>query len=67
MLRDEDEIDERESFIDAPFASSKGGGDEIGETKRGKGVKILATVDRHGLSLHDRSKARDADWRPSLR
>ena len=44
-------IDERESFIDATFASAKGGGDGIGPTRRGKGVKILAIVDRHGLPL----------------
>lgn len=50
-LRDEGEIDERECFIDATFASAKGGGEEIGKTKRGKGVKILANVDRHGLPL----------------
>lgn len=50
-LRDEGGIDESESFIDATFASAKGGGDEIGKTKRAKGVKILAIVDRHGLPL----------------
>jgi transposase len=50
-LRDEGAIDERESYIDATFASAKGGGEEIGKTKRGKGVKILAIVDRHGLPL----------------
>jgi hypothetical protein len=50
-LRDEGEIDERESFIDATCASAKGGGDSIGQTRRGKGVKILAIVDRHGLPL----------------
>jgi len=50
-LRDAGAIDERESFIDATFASAKGGGDEIGPTKRGKGVKILANVDRHGLPV----------------
>lgn len=33
------------------FASAKGGGDEIGPTRRGKGVKIMAIVDRHGLPL----------------
>ena len=48
-LRDEGGIDESECFIDATFASAKGGGDAIGPTKRGKGVKILAIVDRHGL------------------
>lgn len=50
-FREEGMIDERESFIDATFAFAKGGGDEIGPTKRGKGVKILAIVDRHGLPL----------------
>lgn len=50
-LRDEGVIDERESFIDATFASAKGGGEEIGKTKRGKGVKIMGIVDRHGLPL----------------
>jgi transposase len=50
-LRDEGALDERECFIDATFASAKGGGEEIGPTKRGKGVKIMAIVDRHGLPL----------------
>ncbi len=50
-LREEGAIDERESFIDATFASAKGGGEGIGPTRRGKGVKILAIVDRHGLPL----------------
>jgi transposase len=50
-LREEGEIDESECFIDATFASAKGGGDEIGPTRRGKGVKIMAIVDRHGLPL----------------
>jgi transposase len=43
-LRDEGALDERESFIDATFAAAKGGGEAIGLTKRGKGVKILALV-----------------------
>jgi hypothetical protein len=42
-------LDEEESFIDATFAIAKGGGAEIGPTKRGKGLKIMAIVDRHGL------------------
>ena len=50
-LREQGVLDEREAFIDATFASAKGGGDEIGPTKRGKGVKIMAIVDRHGLPL----------------
>jgi transposase len=50
-LRERGDIDERECFIDATFASAKGGGAEIGPTRRGKGVKIMAIVDRHGLPL----------------
>lgn len=50
-LRDEGTLDESECFIDATFGSAKGGGAEIGPTKRGKGVKIMAIVDRRGLPL----------------
>jgi len=50
-LRDEGVVDESEAFIDASFSSAKGGGDQVGKTKRGKGVKIMAIVDRHGLPL----------------
>ena len=50
-LRDKGVLDEDESFIDATFAMAKGGGAEIGPTKRGKGMKIMAIVDRHGLPL----------------
>ena len=50
-LRDEGALDESECFIDATFASAKGGGDEVGLTKSGKGLKIMAIVDRHGLPL----------------
>ena len=34
-----------------PLSMAKGGGAEIGPTKRGKGMKIMAIVDRHGLPL----------------
>ena len=51
VLREQGAIDESECYIDATFASAKGGGDEIGPTRRGKGVKIMAIVDRHGLPL----------------
>jgi transposase len=50
-LRAEGTLDERESFIDATVAAAKGGGDDVGLTKRGKGLKILAIVDRHGRPL----------------
>jgi transposase len=50
-LREQGRIDEEECFIDAMFWSAKGGGAEIGPTRRGKGVKIMGIVDRHGLPL----------------
>jgi transposase len=50
-LRDQGAMDESECFIDATFASAKGGGEQIGPTRRGKGVKIMAIVDRNGLPL----------------
>ena len=50
-LRDKGALDEEECFIDATFVMAKGGGSEIGPTKRGKGLKIMAIVDRHGLPL----------------
>ena len=48
-LRDGGALDEEECFIDLVMA--KGGELEIGATKRGKGMKIMAIVDRHGLPL----------------
>ena len=50
-LRDKGVLDEEECFIDATFVMAKGGESEIGPTKRGKGMKIMAIVDRHGLPL----------------
>jgi hypothetical protein len=50
-LRDSGAPNEEECFIDATFVMAKGGGLEIGATKRGKGMKIMAIVDRHGLPL----------------
>ncbi len=38
-----------ECFIDGMFAKAKGGGDGIGCTKAGKGVKIMVLVDACGL------------------
>jgi hypothetical protein len=48
-LRDRGALDEEECFIDATFVMAKGGGADVGATKRGKGMKIMAIVDRHGL------------------
>ena len=50
-LRENGALDEEECFIDATFVMAKGGGAEVGATKRGKGMKIMAIVDRHGLPL----------------
>jgi len=50
-LRAKGVLDEEESFIDATFAMATGGGAEIGSTKRGKGLKIMAIVDGHGVPL----------------
>ena len=43
-LRDRGALNEEECFIDATFVMAKGGGLEIGATKRGKGMKIMAIV-----------------------
>ena len=59
-LRDRGALDEEECFIDATFVMAKGGGAEVGATKRGKGMKIMAIVDRH--DYHCRS----ARMRPTI-
>jgi transposase len=50
-LRERELIDPSECYIDATFANGRGGGEAIGNTKCGKGVKIMAIVDRAGLPL----------------
>ena len=40
-----------ECFIDATFSKAKGGGDGVGLTKAGKGVKIMVLVDARGLPV----------------
>ena len=50
-LRETGLIDERESFIDGMFVLAKGGGEEVGYGRRGKGMKIMGIVDRHGLPI----------------
>jgi hypothetical protein len=42
-LRDRGALDQEECFIDAMFAMAKGGGAKVGATKRGKGMKIMAS------------------------
>ena len=56
-LREREQLDARECFIDATFCAAKGGGAQIGKTKRGQGVKIMAIVDRHGLPWAVRTHA----------
>jgi len=56
-LRAEGALDEPECRIDATFSSVKGGGAEISPKKRGKGVKTMAIVERHGLPLAVRTQA----------
>lgn len=40
-----------ECFIDGAFSPARGGGDGIGPTKAGKGVKIMIAVDAQGLPI----------------
>jgi transposase len=40
-----------ECYIDATFSKARGGGDGIGVTKAGKGVKIMFLVDARGLPV----------------
>jgi transposase len=40
-----------ECYIDGTFAKARGGGDGIGGTKAGKGVKIMVLVDAQGLPV----------------
>jgi len=40
-----------ECYIDGTFCKAKGGGDGIGTTKAGKGVKIMVLVDARGLPV----------------
>ena len=40
-----------ECFVDATFSRARGGGDGVGPTKAGKGVKIMVLVDARGLPV----------------
>jgi len=40
-----------ECFVDGAFAKARGGGDGIGCTRAGKGVKIMVMVDARGLPV----------------
>ena len=49
-LRSRGRFDLDETFIDGSFAPAKKGA-PAGKTKRGKGTKIMAVADRHGLPV----------------
>jgi transposase len=40
-----------ECFVDATFSKARGGGDGVGVTKAGKGVKIMVLVDARGIPV----------------
>ena len=51
LVEDRGEYRLYECFIDGAFSKAKGGGDGIGVTKVGKGVKIMVLVDARGLPV----------------
>jgi hypothetical protein len=50
-LHHEGYLDVQEAFIDGSFSPAKKGGNCVGKTKHGKGTKIMAIADRHGLPV----------------
>jgi transposase len=44
-------LDLRECFIDGSFAPAKRGGAGVGKTKKGKGSKLMAVVEAHGVPI----------------
>ena len=50
-LHEQGDLDESEAFIDGMFSAAKGGGADIGHSKRGKGVRVMGIVDSNGLPL----------------
>ena len=51
MVEQRDGFKLYECYIDGTFSKAKGGGDGIGCTKAGKGVKIMIMVDARGLPV----------------
>lgn len=51
MIEERDGYRLYECFIDGTFSKAKGGGDGIGLTKAGKGVKIMVLVDARGVPM----------------
>ena len=55
----------KNAFIDATFVmAQRWRGRKYGPTKRGKGMKIMAIVDRHGLPLSVSTHAANASRSP---
>ena len=50
-LHEQGGLDESEAFIGGMFSAAKGGGADIGHSKRGKGVRVMGIVDGNGLPL----------------
>ena len=50
-LRSKGKLDLSECFIDAAFVAAKRGGCAVGNTKRGKGTKLVAVAERAGLPI----------------
>lgn len=44
-------IDLDECFVDATFAAARGGGQDVGLTRKGKGTKLQLIVDAQGVPL----------------
>jgi len=51
LIRQQDGFKLYECFIDGTFSKAKSGGDSVGCTKVGKGVKIMVLVDAQGLPI----------------
>lgn len=51
MIEDRQGFKLYECYVDGTFSKAKGGGDGIGCTKAGKGVKIMIMVDAKGLPI----------------
>ncbi|MGF1452588.1 MAG: IS5 family transposase [Opitutales bacterium] len=53
------QIDTETCFVDATFSAAKGGGEQVGLTRKGKGTKVQLIVDRQGIPLGVSSASAD--------
>ncbi|PYI86759.1 MAG: IS5 family transposase [Verrucomicrobia bacterium] len=56
-LRERGGLDLSECFVDGTFVPAKKGGATLGKTKRGKGTKLMAIADGHGLPVAVRTES----------